>query len=120
MIDEVVYIYYLLDPETMDVRYVGKSIEPMIRIVLHQRVIMPNHPKWEWVLSLKEKGLAPILKIVECCDRKIGKSREEHYISINYDSGKLFNMILPNHIRERLKSIKHSATTQQQSNLKNV
>jgi len=92
---QLVYVYYLIDPETGRVRYVGKTKEPNIRIILHQRVIMPNHPKWEWILSLKAKGMKPIMKVVEACHRPFGKSREEHHILQFCSDGLLLNQVLP-------------------------
>ena len=59
------YIYYLRDPRTNEVRYVGKSVTPTKRLHDHSSVRkkMKTH-KEKWVLKLEGLGLKPIMDIV--------------------------------------------------------
>jgi hypothetical protein len=62
-----VFIYALVDPETDQVRYVGKSIRPFQRLQNHMNEKSNCH-RSHWLQSLKRKGLIPrvvILEIVE-------------------------------------------------------
>lgn len=61
------YIYKLLDPETMDVRYVGKSVDPQKRFYAHIYDKSKSH-KASWIKSLISKQMLPILEIVEGFD----------------------------------------------------
>ena len=61
---KTVYIYGLTDPETDEVRYIGKSIRPCERINNHMNEKSNCH-RSHWLQSLKAKGLWPGLVIFE-------------------------------------------------------
>lgn len=73
------YIYVLKCPESGDVRYVGKTDHPKARLRQHlseARLGGMNH-KCDWIRSLLNRGLRPVL----CIDQQVGddedwKSRE--------------------------------------------
>lgn len=59
-----VYIYILSDPETGLVRYVGKSITPILRFRSH--CCRAGETRRErWIKRLRNRGLKPILEIIE-------------------------------------------------------
>lgn len=60
----VVYIYGLIDPETDELRYIGKSIRPKERLQNHMNEVSFCH-RSHWLQSLKRKGMAPKLEILE-------------------------------------------------------
>lgn len=59
-----VYIYALVDPETDQIRYIGKSIRPKERLQNHMNEKSNCH-RSHWLQSLKKKGLKPHLVIIE-------------------------------------------------------
>lgn len=59
-----VYIYGLVDPETNQIRYIGKSIRPFERLTNHMNEKSNCH-RSHWLQSLKRKGLKPTLVIFE-------------------------------------------------------
>jgi len=57
-------VYFLRDPETKEIRYVGISARPNYRFKCHVRGLTGPHTR-AWVNSLAFRGLCPILDI-EC------------------------------------------------------
>lgn len=83
------FIYVLIDPETNKVRYVGKSNNPDRRLREHIR----DHSKYQrhkdhWVGALCERGLVPLLKIIEEVPLDLWAERElfwiNHYMQLGY------------------------------------
>ena len=63
---ETTNIYILIDPETHQVRYVGKANNISQRYRAHLNRARKHHiHKLNWVKSLKEKGLKPIIEIID-------------------------------------------------------
>lgn len=58
------YIYGLLDPETIECRYIGQSIRPAERYANHMNEISNCH-RSHWLQSLKKRGLFPIMVVFE-------------------------------------------------------
>lgn len=56
------YIYALIDPRTREVRYIGKSVDPLRRLDCHLDDKDSSLRKSRW---LKKLGERPILKILE-------------------------------------------------------
>lgn len=63
-IDGCVYIYALLDPETLDARYVGKTVRPVERLTNHMNERSNCH-RSHWLQSLRSRGLRPIMVLLE-------------------------------------------------------
>jgi hypothetical protein len=61
---ETVFIYGLVDPETGDIRYIGKSIRPRERVQNHMNEVSNCH-RSHWLQSLKKRDLWPELVILE-------------------------------------------------------
>lgn len=61
---KIVYIYGLIDPETLDLRYIGKSIRPLERLQNHMNERSNCH-RSHWLQSLKARGLKPEMVIIE-------------------------------------------------------
>jgi len=75
----MVYIYTLSHPITNEVRYVGKTINIKRRYKQHLYDKRKTY-KANWVRSLKNNGLKPILTIVEECENN-WQDRERFWIS---------------------------------------
>lgn len=86
-----VYIYILLEPDNITVRYVGKSNEYRIgkRLGEHCRYSqLKNHThKNTWVKSLLSKGQHPILRIIEECQEDTYREREKYWVNFYKKSG---------------------------------
>lgn len=63
---EVTFIYILIDPITNQVRYVGKANNISQRYKAHlNRARKHQIHKANWIKSLKEKGLKPIIEVID-------------------------------------------------------
>lgn len=62
--DKPVHIYMLVDPETDEIRYVGKSIRPAQRLLNHMNERSNTH-RSHWLQTLRQKGLRPRMVILE-------------------------------------------------------
>jgi hypothetical protein len=63
--DVVAYIYGLVDPETEQIRYIGKSIRPAERLENHINEPPSNCHRSHWLQKLKRAGLRPGIVIIE-------------------------------------------------------
>ena len=59
------YVYDLIDPSTMRIRYVGKTNNLKKRMIAHCRPGQDKTHRGYWLLSLRERGLKPILANIE-------------------------------------------------------
>ena len=62
----MVYIYSLKHPITNEVRYIGKTINVKRRYKQHLYDKRNSH-KANWVRSLRNEGLKPIMEVIEIC-----------------------------------------------------
>lgn len=88
---EIAYIYALIDPRDLQVRYIGKTVNPVMRKYQHisERLTF-KHRKANWINELYKKELRPIFKILEICPLDKFEERESYYISF-YKSNNLTN-----------------------------
>lgn len=76
-----VYIYGLVDPRDMRVRYIGKTIHLKLRFYQHMKADAKNPFKDEWINELALIGLKPEMKIIDRCDDFDWQSRERFWIA---------------------------------------
>jgi hypothetical protein len=79
-----VYLYVLIDPITGDIRYVGKTIMPAVRLSLHISHTKKNVHKNNWLKQLQAVGKKPIMEIIEempDCDNVAWRARETYWIA---------------------------------------
>lgn len=75
------YIYYLTDPITGKVMYVGQTGSPFIRYKQHLDInTQKNYLFRSWIISLKEHGKQPDMTVVEECDFSIASGVEMVHI----------------------------------------
>ena len=110
------YIYKLIDPNTLEIKYIGKSDNPDLlkRLVGHLNQIYRKEKfsdKGYWIEDLLKKSQCPIIELIEEIDKEQTKIREKHWVKFYSQNCKLYNIMyndnpdLANHLHER-KSIK--------------
>jgi hypothetical protein len=91
--DQDIYIYVLIDPRDLEVRYVGKTNNPKERLRAHvsPHVYMrTNNLKCIWTEELKALGLKPIMSILCKCKESESENYEYRYFKLfNYGSNLL-------------------------------
>lgn len=81
-LDKLIFIYELLDPETLKVRYVGQTNNIKKRYNSHiHSYKREKTPKANWIKKLKKKNKLPILRIVAVTNKTWADSSEELCIS---------------------------------------
>lgn len=76
------YIYILRCPFTLQVKYVGKTNNPRMRLKQHKSDSRTKICKLKsWIISLKKKGALPVLEIIETCNNDNWKDREMWWIN---------------------------------------
>jgi len=87
--DETVFLYTLCEPDTEEVRYVGRSLNPNARLRSHTN----DHasPCFSWNASLRSEGKRPMLRIVDEVTGDIASARELGLI-VAFDSPRLLNI----------------------------
>lgn len=83
MTETLTHIYTLLDPNTNQVRYIGKSDNPNNRLKDHIKKCgnSVNH-KNNWVLSLLKENKKPILEVVDVVPKEEWAFWETYYIDL--------------------------------------
>lgn len=82
-----VYIYGLVDPETGEIRYIGKSIRPAERLQNHMNELSNCH-RSHWLQSLKAPGLRADMVILERIDGEWPwQHSERHWIAYGRANG---------------------------------
>jgi hypothetical protein len=90
------HIYYLKDPRTNLVRYVGQTCNPQKR----KRSYLTAQPKCcgvnvlRWLSELALSGLVPVFDIVETCDCENANIAEAMHIKLNSGTGLLLNKVV--------------------------
>lgn len=83
------FMYYLTDPETDEVRYVGQAMCPRNRYITHcnPNEHEGNQAKHKWIASLVSKGLKPIMHVFERCNLREANKREKQLIGEFAEAG---------------------------------
>lgn len=78
----MVRIYCLLDPETKQVRYVGKTISSLRdRLYSHISNTKIKTHKSDWIRGLKNRGLRPLIELIDEVSDDKWPEEERFYIS---------------------------------------
>lgn len=89
MTDEITYIYVLRDPETDEIRYVGKAVDIERRMYVHLTDATDTH-KARWIQTLKARGLKPRVDVVDTIlggEEGVWQEREKYWISYFREMG---------------------------------
>lgn len=60
---ESIYIYGLVCPFSNEIKYIGKSIQPEVRLQQHA-ISRWNKPLSNWIRELKSKNTSPYIKVL--------------------------------------------------------
>jgi hypothetical protein len=91
---DVTYIYYLKDPITDEIRYVGKTNNLKRRLNYHiKRSSKYNFHSAAWINSLIEKGEFPIMVELEKVYDDSWKDREKYWINYYREKYDLTNVL---------------------------
>lgn len=109
--ENTIYIYSLTDPDTNEVRYVGKTTHIKRRYYEHTKNISgikSNSHKCNWIKKLIKENKYPIINIIEECNDDNWEQRERYWISqfnnlTNGTSGGEGGRIVTPEVREKLK-----------------
>jgi hypothetical protein len=79
---EQVYIYGLHEEGNEEIRYVGKTVNPGIRLAQHLSIdsSAKSNLKRQWVEECLQRSVGVKMKILEQCGALQGDDREQHWI----------------------------------------
>lgn len=109
--DKVCYIYTLTDPNTLQVRYVGKTINPEERFKRHRLDKKGCNLRINWIKSLRAMDLFPIFEVVDVVDNAQWEFWEQHWITL-FKSWN-FNLVNANAKGSGAINFKHSNETKE-------
>lgn len=78
--EKTAYIYILRCPNSGDIRYVGKTVNPKSRYAGHLSYVGKTYVS-RWIMKLRSNSQKPIMEIIEECDKSNWESREQHWIA---------------------------------------
>lgn len=80
---KTVYVYALTDPDTEEVCYIGRTVNPYKRNLAHGDVSLrwDKSPKAKWMAELKAQGKTPNMHVLEACAFDGWQEGEQRWIS---------------------------------------
>lgn len=88
-------IYALLDPESREIRYIGKTNTPSKRFSWHLGDAKNNYThKQKWIQSLLKVDKVPEMAVLEVCPVEVWQERERFWIALLAPHGRLVNATL--------------------------
>ncbi len=91
---DLIYIYALIDPRDLEIRYIGKTNNPKERMRAHispHIYMRNNNKKCIWMESLKALKLKPIMTVLTSCSEEESINYEYMYWKLFKDSCDLLN-----------------------------
>jgi hypothetical protein len=83
-----VYIYALIDPDSEDIRYIGKAANIDKRLSEHCADRSGFQTEKDlWIAELRAQGKKPSVKVVETCDKETWRDRERVWIAHYREQG---------------------------------
>ena len=80
-----VKIYVLKHPDTLEIRYVGKTVRSLNRRlgnhIANAKGNKHNKHLSNWILSILREDKRPVIKLIEECDYSVWQEREKYWIS---------------------------------------
>lgn len=80
-----VKIYVLKHPDTLEVRYVGKTVRSLSRRlgnhIANAKGNKHNKHLSNWIINILNNNKRPIIELLEECDHSVWQEREQYWIS---------------------------------------
>lgn len=80
-----VKIYVLKHPDTLEIRYVGKTVRSLNRRlgnhIANAKGNKHNKHLSNWIMSILKERKRPIIELIEECDNSVWEEREKYWIS---------------------------------------
>lgn len=86
-LDSKVFVYGLVDPRTLEVRYIGKTVSGLKRTREHYWEKCYNGYKTNWIKQLRDAGLRYNTVVLEICNRDTLSEQEQWWIAYGKLSG---------------------------------
>lgn len=86
----IIYIYLLRDPITNEIRYIGKTKDLKQRLINHinnAKLKKFNRHIYNWILTLLNQNLKPLIELVEECNLDNWSEREKYWIKYYKELG---------------------------------
>lgn len=114
-------LYGLFDPDTDELRYIGKADNSVKRLKTHlwdSRTA--KRPVCQWIKGLVESGRTPRMQVLEVVDREEWEDAEKRLIALHRKTARLLNLAdggaMPSQTKEqRIKAAKASNKVQSES-----
>jgi hypothetical protein len=87
-----VEIYGLYDPDTDELRYIGKANNAAKRLKTHLFERKLTRPVNRWVKSLVDQGKAPVMRVLEVVAKDLWEEAERRLIAQHRGTAKLLNL----------------------------
>ncbi len=90
----MIYIYVLIDPRNLEIRYVGKTNNPSERMRAHispHIYMRNNNAKCIWTEELKAINLKPIMQVLTTCKDEESELYEYRYYKLFKEECRLLN-----------------------------
>lgn len=82
-----IFIYGLVDPKTISIRYVGKTVNIKNRYKFHIKYDNKDTYKLRWIKNLKSVGLLPSIILLDIATPKDWEKKERYWISFLKEMG---------------------------------
>ena len=86
-----VHIYTLKHPDTLEVRYVGKTVRSLSRRlgnhIANAKGNKHNRHLSNWILNILKENKKPIIELLETCQSDIWQEREQYWIKYYKELG---------------------------------
>lgn len=77
----IVFIYKLIDPDSMEVRYIGQTKRPAERLTQHCRPVEYLDSKLtRWLVRLRHQGQKPIMTVITETTAQTADDLEQYWI----------------------------------------
>lgn len=80
-----VKIYVLKHPDTLEIRYVGKTVRSLSKRlgnhIANAKGNKHNKHLSNWIINILNTGKRPIIELIEECDNSVWEEREKYWIS---------------------------------------